>query len=346
MALPDLDIIELIYTVQQMARNSNLKSRIEEVNKYLDKPIAIEIDPERFPYINLHNSPIEVDLEDCIWRIHGKDDSYTLHPKSWLHKYRLTESDKAKIMKYLSFDTDMSVHLEIDNFVGRVNPLYGYSRFSPKISVPSMSDDNLPIASDRMTVMMSTIAKDPRYTELPNDEEKEMFIKQIVNGYKYGVTDQLNMAFNILQTGQHSFRPYDMFVTLIEPSIQTFGDMDHAKNMLLKRNPFPLGLTSFQFTVTSETKINLNLNFRFLDVSNLFDLLYGVMLLTLASKVSNLPKGKICINTPMLNLNPDLNEAIAFFDSEIPYYSLSMTDRDINDFSDISIQDFVLEKVD
>lgn len=346
MSTTDLDIIELIYTVKHMASTSNLNDKIEEVNKYLDRPITIKIDPERFPYINLHNSPVEADIEDCIWRIHGKDDPNALHPKSWLHKYRATELDKLEIMKHVSFDTDMNLHLEIDNFVGRINPLYGYSRFSPKISVPSMSDDNLPIASDKMSIIMEMISKDPRYSDLSNDEDKEKFIKNIVNGHKFGVMDQLNLVFNILQTGHYIFRPEDMFVTLIEPSIQSFTDMDHAKNMLLKRNPFALGLSSFQFIITTSAKINMIMNFRFLDVSNLFDLLYGVMLLTLASKVSNLPRGNIFINTSMLNLNPDLNEAIVFFDSEIPHYNLSMTDREINDFSDISVQDFVLEKID
>lgn len=345
MDVNDFDIIQLIYTVKEIAGNSNLNDKVEEVNKYLDRPITLEIDPEKFPYINLHNSPIEADIEDCIWRIHGKDDANALHARSWLQKYRATELDKMEIMKHVNFDTNMNSHLEIDNFVGRINPLYGYSRFSPKISVPSMSDDNLPIASDKMGIIMEMISKDPRYLDLPNDEEKEKFIKNIVNGHKFGVMDQLNSVFNIMQTGHYIFRPEDMFVTLIEPSIQSFCDMDHAKNMLLKRNPFALGLSSFQFIITASAKINMIMNFRFLDVSNLFDLLYGVMLLTLASKVSNLSKGRIYITTPMLSLNPDLNEAITFFDGKIPYYNLSMTDREINDFSDININDFVLEKI-
>ncbi len=323
---------------------------------------SIELDPNNFIYLNLEtsqNDSIFDNISDVIWRIKGYDDSDNLPPNSFLRKYVVTEEQKVKMFNDICKefnDPDSEQYKEykdklgLDTLVGKIGPLYHYPRVLYRHTPGNVFNSACPPSRDKYNKIVAELENDENFKKLDNEDDKKKYIKNIIDGYNNTILDQLNQIFFSMQNNFFLSEAYRFVLYMNDPTYIHLpigkNETKHAVNIFSHLNPFPLLLDTVQFLFIND-KVSVKLNFNDFDVGNMFDVLYGIVLLLLASQVSNVPIGKVYINSPLYHVKRKYFEYFKNFNSnQLDSYKISLkVDSEFNDFSDLKEKNLIVEKL-
>lgn len=320
---------------------------------------TLVIDPFNFNYINFDSNDIKVDISDAVYRLSLYDN---LSPNSSLNKYKMTQDLIDNFVRSISGNDESKKVLEeleklgLNDLIGKVSPIYDYYRKTISTSSYSTIDKQRDIPNDLVSLIALQILNDKEYKEKNlSDDESNTYIDKIIENYRTMFTDQLSIFFYNLKNRLIYDLPHLNTLYLIDPSklYYPFGTSKEVSiflNLLNNRYPFPLDLNSVQFIYENDT-INLQLNFNDFNVGNMSDVLFGIVLLLIASHESGdtvdnrIKVGQVYINTPYLTIKPEHYDLLAVNDiSILPQYSLKLkVDSTYKDFSTIATKHLILE---
>lgn len=321
--------------------------------------INLTIDPLNFTYINFDSNDIKTDIADAVYRLSLFDN---LSPNSYLNKYKMTKELIDTFVASIGGNDQSKTVLEeleklgLNDLVGKVSPIYDYYRKTISTSSYSTIDKQRDIPNDLVSLIALQILNDKEYKEKNlSEEDSNKYIDKIIENYRTMFTDQLSIFFYNLKNRLIYDLPHLNNLYLVDPSklYYPFGTSKEVSiflNLLNNRYPFPLDLNSVQFIYENDT-INIQLNFNDFNVGNMSDVLFGIVLLLLASHESGdsvdnrIKVGQVYINTPYLTIQPDHYDLLEANDPlMLPQYSLKLkVDSTYKDFSTLSSKHIILD---
>ncbi len=327
-------------------------------------PGIIEVNPERFFYINLDNpktpnykDDLTANLHDVVWRLLGSDDASLLDENSFLRQYIPTEEQKNEFLKLIDPNLldptsdaykEYNGELKLNELTKTIFPLYNYPRYASRMTTLNFFDNICPMSKDKQIQLLEKLKNDPKYNDL-NEEGKKKYFEQISVGIRHASIDQIEQLFFSLKNKYFLDYSHRYVVNLTDPGskfLPTGKEHSSVANIFSQKNPFPMDLDSFQLLFV-DNKVSIRLNFNNFDMGNMFDLLYGIVILQLASKISELEIGTVYIYSSYFHINARHYD---FFKSVDPktflYYNLSLkTDSAFEDFSDLKPHHLLVDYV-
>lgn len=323
---------------------------------------SVELDINNFVYVNLEtgeSNSILANIADVIWRLKGYDDSSQLSENSFLRKYLVTEEQKTILFNDICKDfndenseqyKEYKESLGLDTLVNKIGPLYQYPRTVFRNTPANVYNSACPLSRDKFKALSDELEKDENYMKLDNEEDKKKYTKDIINAYNNSFLDQINQVFFSLQNNFFLTESYRYVIHMNHPTYTHLpigkNELKHVTNVFSHLNPFPLLLDTIQFLFI-EDKISIRLNFCDFDLGNMFDVLYGITLLLIASHISKLPVGKVYISSPLYHIKKHHFDYFKTFKSDqLPTYKMSLKlDSDFEDFTDLKEKNIIVEKV-
>lgn len=281
------------------------------------------LDPNECFYINLdsNTTSFKDNIEEVLWRINGRDDIHTLPDNSFLRKYAINEESKIELLNKINKEfnnKDSEVYkefkdeLDLDNLVGKISPLYSYTRAIARTKTASVFYHSLPLPYDKEINLLSHLEQDKEFLE-KNDTEKKELINRIIQNNNGLFHDQLGTIFFSLQNKIFMDNPGQYVLYCIDPTIRsliTDSELQYARNIFNNSHPFLQTLDSIQF-IPVNNRINIKMNFNNFYLFNMFDVFYGLVLLLLANHVYGSKElGKIYISSSLYTVR----------DSDVEYY--------------------------
>lgn len=318
------------------------------------------VDPNDFFYMHMDSDTFNPQnhLSEVLWRISGRDDVSTLSKTSFIQRYAVTEESKTDLFNKINKDfndinsdlyKEYNEALGLDKLVGRLDPLYMYTRTAPRVKNSNVFYHNLPLADDKLTQLLNMISKDQDFIKL-SEEDRNKKISDIIGQNNDMFHDQLNAIFFALQNkisiDNYGFYTLYCVDPLTRPLI-TESDNYYARNIFNNTNPFPPRLETIQFVIMNDT-LNLKMNFNSFDVFDTFDLYYGLVLLLIGSHVLGTNKiGKIYLSSPFYYTSKKYLDKFKSQSLEsIPHYkALFKPDSDFKDFSTTQIKHYSFLKL-
>lgn len=322
---------------------------------------SMTIDPASFVYNNCYQKDtdghsVKTDLASVIWRIHGTDNPETLPENSFLRLYIPTVGEVADLYKEINpnFNNESSEdyakykdYLGLDTLAGRLSPLYNITRAAPMLGKPNVFRSSIPLAHDRQEMILNQVMNDE--TAPKDDEEKlKEFIYKMSNQYASMNFDQLNYLFFYIVNGYLSDQTGSVLCAYpsLDPLAVSRDKKTIVQNLFASNYPVYQPLRSMKFFLKNKV-INLKMDMDFFDLGNMFDALYGIVLLSLAAHYGKYERGLVHIATPYYRLPV---EHFSFFQDKKNNYdnleknSLSLIiPNPTNDFSDLKVNDIEIE---
>ena len=275
----------------------------------------LKIDLNNFFYINTDDNNEDVlksNIKDALWRLISKDNVSALPKDSFLNKYKCTKESKQKLIdsiaKIQNIQKDSKQYQDLidtlkTNEEEFIYPLYNYPRntlVKSKLNTTKFMS-GLPV--DSMSLVLKDANNNDDYKKLTEEKEKIEFLnKNYIYPYKGTILDQYHEVLFYLKQNLTLLNPYMNVIRFIDPScvhfpIRTDLDLVPTYNLINGNNPFPLLLETVQF-IHINNKLSLVMNFNSFNIGNLFDVLFGMVLLLIASHESQVEIDKIIINSP------------------------------------------------
>ncbi len=270
------------------------------------------VDPKSFVYnnydqINSDGHSIRDDLSSLIWRIHGTDDGSSLPKESFLNKYIPTLLDVTHLYNNINpnFKDQHSEdykkykdYLGLDTLEGRISPLYGLTRSLPIVGKPSVFSSSIPLASDRQSVMLEKAMNDDSVSKDDEVQFKE-YLNKMAAQYNSIQLDQLNNLFFFITNGYLEEKTGYMLCSYptLQPISAGRDKNTIVANLFASNYPVYQPLRSIQFFI-KKNSLHLKMTFDFFNCGNMFDILYGITLLSLAVHYGKYEMGLVHIDTP------------------------------------------------
>ena len=304
-------------------------------------PESITISLDNFIYMNRDDNRENVlkeNIKDALWRLISKDDISKLSNDSFLRKYACTKESKEKLIDKIAalqnISKDSDKYKELVNTFNTsedefIYPLYNYPRNtlvkSKLTAIKTMSG----LPADAMSLAINDAENNDDYKKLSDDKEKVSFIeKNYIHPYKSTILDQYHEVLFYIKQNLTLATPYMNVIRCIDPStvhfpINTDKALIPTYNLINGNNPFPLLLETMQFIHVND-KLSLVLNFNSFNIGNLFDVLFSMVLLLIASHESKIDIDKIIINSPYYFIAKNDYEYFSNLNADsLPRYKLS-----------------------
>jgi hypothetical protein len=304
-----LDLYKHIETIKDSIKDESVKLTLNGV---------LTLDPRDMFYINLETPTFDItdNIEEVLWRINGSDNIETLPQNSFIRKYAITEKTKYDLLDKINKDLNnpeseiykkAAGELGLETLVGKVSPLYGYTRNIPRTRTSSMFYHNLPLAYDKEEKLYSALSNDESYIHL-DEKEKQEYANKIIHENNDLFHDQLATIFFALQNKILLDNMSQLVLHCVDPTTRaliTDGEILYTRNIFNNSNPFPLCLDSLQFVIIND-KVNIKMNFNSFDLFNLFDVAYGMVLLLIADHVLGINNpGVLYISSPIYHIKKE-----------------------------------------
>lgn len=314
---------------------------------------SMTIDPDKFVYNNYYQKDtdghsVKTDISTVIWRIHGTDNSETLPINSFLHRCIPTNQEVLEFYKDINPDFNDQTsegynmykkYLGLDTLAGRITPLYNMTRASPLLGKPNVFKTSIPLAHDRQEMILNQAMNDESSPK-ENPEEFKEFIYKMSNQYSSINYDQLNYLFFYITNGYLSPQTGTILCTYptLDPVATGRDKRTIISNLFAANYPVYQPLRSMQFFLKNKV-IHLKMDMDFFDLGNMFDALYGIVLLSMAAHYGKYERGLVHISS---NYYRVASEHFSFFKDKNNTYekleknSISVTiNNHSSDFSDL-----------
>lgn len=276
------------------------------------------VDPNCAFYINLETPTTDFseNIEEVLWRIQATDNIDALPENSFIRKYAVTAESKHALFDTINKDLNNpeseiyqkhAAELGLDSFVGKISPLYIYTRVIPRIRASSVFYHNLPLSYDKESRLLRELESNEDFKKM-DDKGREEYISNIIHKNNDLFHDQLSAIFFALQNKIFIDNPAQYVLHCVDPTARSLinsGDLLYTRNIFNNSYPFSQNLDSIQFLILNN-RLNLKLNFNNFDVFNLFDVYYAMILLLIGDHVLGTHEpGLMYISSPLYTIKKE-----------------------------------------